>query len=186
MTKQDSKKNTADTVSNKIDAYWDQYKQSSSEASKIARQTALVEGAVFYVLYLGSGGTHKVLFCLFYIFLVLSFASDLIQYILTAYKYEQIAETLQTIQKKNPRNKNLVYELPNDFVYSLRVFYHAKLICLGIASITLIIMFVFFLQVNISSIHSSQTNNMSSNNILLRLSLLSTNEESTIEKINDL
>lgn len=131
-------------IKEKIEEKMGRYLFYSSEASKIARQLAFTQGAIFWIIYSNMDCNQpKLLLGIFYTVLILFFICDLIQYLHGAYKFEQLAMTLKNIKEKNKLKLN--YEDPDYFVQSIKMFFSIKFIFLSISFLLLIVMFTIFI-----------------------------------------
>lgn len=145
--------NEKQTLSKKITNYWKSYDYFTEQASKIGRQLAFSEGAVFWLMYLNmSSNPPKLILSIFYSLLILYFVSDLLQYLYGAFKFKELAVTLRNVKNQNDSDQP-DYSYPDDFVKPLNTFYVIKFLILTFSTILLIIMFSLF--VNSSSYKNS-------------------------------
>lgn len=135
----------------KIDFAHKRYSFYSSEASKIARQIAFAEGAIFWALYFLMQNGTKALIIAFYSVLLLFFIFDLIQYVVGAFFFSYEAKVIKKLMKSNKQDPS--YEI-GDFVgQSIKKYYVLKLIFLGVATLLLINMFIVFINYSIPLSH---------------------------------
>ena len=97
--------------------FWDQYRKYSYEASKIGRQLAFGEGAIAWFFYVDDPNFQGWILTIF-IFLILFFGLDVIQYLVGAYinkkeakKYEDIIDkiSLEDIKRMKDFNQPIVF-----------------------------------------------------------------------------
>lgn len=134
------------TVS-KIDRTLKVYYILTAEASKIARQLAIMEGAVVWAIYflISSIYQPKALMIAFYLILIIFFILDLLQYVYGASKYEAEVQRMKKINTLNP-DTPIKYELGDEIGKNIKIFYILKLIFLGISTLLLLILCsVFFI-----------------------------------------
>lgn len=131
-------------MSSAIAGYEQIYDFYSAEASKIARQLAFSIGAIVWLLYSSTKPHSKLLVSSTYISLVLFFISDLTHYLVGAFKFFWLIDTLHNVDEQNP-TVVLRFQYDNNFIKSLNMLNVIKFIFLGISSILLIIMFSIFL-----------------------------------------
>lgn len=136
---------------NKIDFAHERYLFYSSESSKIARQLAFAEGAIFWALYFLMQSGPKALIVTFYSTLLLFFIFDLVQYVFGGYLFSNQAKVIKKLIKANTTTPK--YEIGDEVGKSINKFYISKLIFLCISSLLLIIMFVIFLNYQIPLRH---------------------------------
>ena len=138
----------------KIDLAYERYSFYTIEVSKIARQVAFAEGAIFWALYFLMQSGPKPLIISFYSVLLLFFIFDLIQYVIGANSFEKEAEFMKKIIKSN-NDKSLNYEIGDDVGKGIKKFYILKLVFIGISTLLLIFMFIYFIINNIPMRHCS-------------------------------
>lgn len=141
-----NKSETPKTLS-KIDKTLDVYYIFTAEASKIARQLAIMEGAIFWAIYFLISSTYqpKALMIAFYLILIIFFILDLTQYVYGASKYEAEVQRMKKINTLNPETP-VKYEIGDEIGKNIKVFYILKLIFLGISTLLLMILCsVFFI-----------------------------------------
>lgn len=133
-------------INSSIKLSWDRYSSYTAEASKIGRQLAFSEGAIFWVLYISIhciNNRPKILLIVFYLILIAFFIFDLLQYLIGALKFEKKAEILKNVKKQNS-DKELNYSIGDETGRSLNIFYITKFVFLAIATVLLIVMFTIF------------------------------------------
>lgn len=117
------------------------------ESSKIGRQLAFSEGAIFWVLYISITSIDlkpKNLLIAFYMALIIFFIFDLLQYLIGSVRFDNLAENLKKIHKQNS-NKNLNYQIGDEIGKSTRAFFIIKFTFLLISTLLLMAMFVMFI-----------------------------------------
>lgn len=124
----------------KINQFWRVSRSYSAEASKIARQLAFGEGAVFWFFFTENQIMANFIF-LGLLFLVLYFVLDVLQYIIGAFKNKQLANFYE-------QNESLL-ELKNigrqeGFNAPMYVCYYSKFFMLLIASLILVSLFICY------------------------------------------
>ena len=127
----------------KVDKTLDVYYIFTAEASKIARQLAIMEGAIFWAIYflISSIYQPKALMIAFYLTLIIFFILDLSQYVYGASKYEAEIHRMKKINTLNPETP-----IGDEIGKNITVFYILKLIFLGISTLLLMILCsVFFI-----------------------------------------
>lgn len=141
-----NKSETPKTLS-KVDKTLKVYYIFTAEASKIARQLAIMEGAIFWAIYflISSIYQPKALMIAFYLTLIIFFILDLSQYVYGASKYEAEVHRMKKINTSNPETP-VKYEIGDEIGKNIKVFYILKLIFLGISTLLLMILCsVFFI-----------------------------------------
>ncbi|HAT1771127.1 TPA: hypothetical protein I8034_000464 [Legionella pneumophila] len=123
----------------------ERFKRYTAEASKISRQLAFAEGAIFWIIYLLMQNGSKWILVSFYFSLVLFFILDLLQYLYGANKFESEEEAIKKIQVLNKGKKDINYEIGDEIGNNIKKFFNIKLIMLGISTLFLIILFISFL-----------------------------------------
>lgn len=123
----------------------ERYKKYTSAASKISRQLAFAEGAIFWIIYLQMQNGSKWILVSFYFSLVLFFIFDILQYLYGANKFESEEDAIKKIQVLNKGNKDINYEIGDEIGNSIKKFFNTKLFMLGISTLFLIIIFASFL-----------------------------------------
>lgn len=122
----------------------ERFKKFTSEASKISRQLAFAEGAIFWIIYLLMENGSKWILLSFYSALVLFFICDLLQYVYAANKFESEEEAIKKIQILNKGKNNINYEIGDEIGNKIKRFFNIKLIILGISTLFLMVLFVSF------------------------------------------
>jgi Ca2+/Na+ antiporter len=141
-----NKSETPKTLS-KVDKTLEVYYIFTAEASKIARQLAIMEGAIFWAIYflISSIYQPRALMIAFYLILIIFFILDLTQYVYGASKYEAEVQRMKKINTLNPETP-IKYEIGDEIGKNIKVFYILKLIFLGISTLLLMILCsVFFI-----------------------------------------
>ncbi|HAT2150152.1 TPA: hypothetical protein NHH79_001100 [Legionella pneumophila] len=141
-----NKGETPKTLS-KVDKTLEVYYVFTAEASKIARQLVIMEGAIFWAIYFLISAIYqpKALMIAFYLTLIIFFILDLLQYVYGAAKYEAEVHRMKKINTLNPETP-VKYEIGDEIGKNIKVFYILKLIFLGISTLLLMILCsVFFI-----------------------------------------
>ncbi|MCE0722805.1 hypothetical protein [Legionella resiliens] len=126
--------NTSKRLWSRVDFY-------STEASKIARQLAFTEGAIFWSLYFTMAVKPKGLVVLFYIGLILFFLVDLFQYLYGTIKFKQ-----KILARNKAKKDNLVVPSIGDKIgKNIFNIFIIKLILLIQPTITLILIFIVYI-----------------------------------------
>ncbi|AOW57836.1 TPA: hypothetical protein ACPYPK_001038 [Legionella pneumophila] len=145
----EQKQSKKDKLDAKISFAQDRYKFYTTEASKIARQVAFAEGAIFWALYILMQNGPKSLIITFYSILLLFFIFDLIQYVYGAIRFEYEEDAIKKVRASNKKIKGINYKIGDEIGNSIKTYYLIKLFFLCLATIILIIMFVTFINSNL-------------------------------------
>lgn len=114
----------------------------TGDASKIARQLAFGEGAIFWIFV--NQSDLKLLIITGLSFLVLYFIFDIIQYLTGAWQYKNLGRTLKHINKKeDPINPEII-SVPPHLNSPISFCFVAKFLMLTLASFILFIAFAFY------------------------------------------
>lgn len=139
------KKKKPDPLDDKIVFSQGRFKKYTAEASKISRQLAFAEGAIFWMIYNLMHNSSKWILVVFYFSLLLFFVFDLLQYLYGANKFESEEEIIKKIQVSNKCIKNINYEIGDEIGNNIKKFFNIKLIILCISTLLLGCVFVSFL-----------------------------------------
>jgi len=127
-----------ETTEDKIDKIWKISRTYSAEASKISRQLAFGEGAIFWMFFREPDKLSN-LILIGLVFLVLYFVFDILQYFIGSFINKNLAVTYEENKENlNPSDIERPKSL-NDPVY---LFYYLKFVMLLVASLLLISMFI--------------------------------------------
>ncbi|RUR17878.1 hypothetical protein ELY21_10285 [Legionella sp. km535] len=137
-----NKKHKSNIVS-EMNFSYARYSFYTSESSKIARQVAFVEGAIFWTVYWLIECRPKFLLITFFSILIIFFIIDLVQYLYGAFLSNSDAQTIKKIHQQNP-GKDINYNLGDETGKKIEKFFILKMIFLGISVVPLFVMFKLY------------------------------------------
>ncbi len=131
-----SKRTNQDKIQEKIEFYWDNYKEYSYEASKIARQIAFGEGAIFGFI-LAKGMPFSIIIILGLSFLLGYFIFDLFHYFVGSWINRNKAREFQSCHNKGHIKKPSEVSVSENFQWPTITLYYIKLCTLIPATVFL-------------------------------------------------